>query len=97
MISVERNDNCITISGHAHYAEPGKDIVCAGISTLVQNLIQSIEELTTDTIQYSMLPGKVSIQFGDLSGQAQLLVNSFFIGVAAIAEAYPDNVQVTKH
>ena len=97
MISVERTDNCITISGHAHYAEPGKDIVCAGISALVQNLIQSIEELTADKIQYTMLPGKVSIEFGDLSEHAQLLVSSFFVGAVAIAEAYPDNVHVTKH
>lgn len=27
------------ITGHAHYAEPGKDIVCAGVSTLLSRLL----------------------------------------------------------
>ena len=94
MIEVCRTKNEISIKGHAHYAEPGKDIVCAGVSTLVQNLIQSIEELTQDTIQYSMQPGTVDIKFGNLSEQAQLLVSSFFVGVELIASEYPDNVTV---
>lgn len=97
MIVVIRHDSGINITGHAHYAEPGKDIVCAGISALVQSLIQSIEELTSDQIQYVMSPGKVDIYFGNLSDHAQILVNSFFVGVGLIADNYPDNVKVTKH
>lgn len=94
MIQVSRQEGGIIIKGHANYAEPGKDIVCAAISVLVQNLIQSIEELTQDTIQYVMSPGTVDIKFGNLSEQAQLLVDSFFIGVCSIAEQYPENVQI---
>ena len=94
MIVVKRHDSGINIHGHAHYAEPGKDIVCAGISALVQNLIQSIEELTTDKIQYDMSSGKVDIYFRNLSGHAQLLVDSFFVGVQLIADNYPYNVTV---
>lgn len=97
MIQIHRCKDGILMSGHAHYAEPGKDIVCAGVSALVQTLIQSIEELTADKIKYVMSPGTVDIEFRDLSKQAQLLVNSFFVGVQMIADEYPDNVQVTKH
>lgn len=94
MIIISRHENGIQIEGHAHYAEPGKDIVCAGVSALVQNLIQSIEELTTDQIKYVMSPGKVDINFRNLSEQAQLLVDSFFCGVQLIADNYPYNVTV---
>lgn len=87
----------LTVTGHANYAEPGKDIVCAGVSVLVQTLIQSIEDLTTDKIQYSISPGTVDIKHGDLSKDAQLLVSSFFVGVQMIADEYPDNVSVSKH
>lgn len=97
MVNIHRCNDGILMSGHAHYAEPGKDIVCAGVSALVQTLIQSIEELTADKIQYVMQPGTVDIRFGDLSEQAQLLVDSFFIGVQMIADEYPDNVKLTKH
>ncbi len=97
MIEINRHNGGITISGHAGYAENGKDIVCAGVSALAQTLIQSIEELTTDTIQYDMSPGTVDIKFRDLSEDAQLLIDSFFVGVLMIADEYPDNVKVTKH
>ena len=96
MIVINHHSNGITMSGHAGYAEPGQDIVCAGVSALVQTLIQSLEELTQDKIQYSMQPGTVDIEFGNLSEQAQLLVDSFFIGLRLIADEYPENVAILK-
>lgn len=96
MITVTCYSNGITIEGHAKYAERGKDIVCAGVSTLVQTLVQSFEDLCTDEITYILKPGWVEIKHGDLSAKAQVLVNSFFIGVYMIAERYPDHVKVNK-
>lgn len=94
MIDIRKTSNSITVRGHAHYAEPGKDIVCAGISSLVQTLIKSIEILTVDEIQYDIEPGAVDIKHGNLSEGAQILVDSFFIGCSMIANEYPENVQI---
>lgn len=96
MLEVISTKNSISIIGHANYAEPGKDIVCAGVSTLVQTLIQAVEELTTDKIQYDMQPGKVHINFWCLSDPTRALIDAFFIGVKLIADNYPDNVKLTK-
>ena len=79
MIEVKRHSGSISIQGHAGYAPHGQDIVCAAVSTLVQNLVFSITELTEDKIQYDMQPGAVEIRYGTLSAEAQLLVRSFFI------------------
>jgi uncharacterized protein YsxB (DUF464 family) len=87
----------ITLTGHADYTADGQDIVCAGVSSLIQTLIQSVEELTPDEIEYSMQPGTVDIKFRNLSERAQLLVDSFFVGMELISATYPDNVHVTKH
>lgn len=97
MIVVTRSSSGITIEGHAGYAPRGQDIVCAGISTLVQTLIQSFEDLCTDEISYHLKPGWVEIKHGDLSAKGKVLVDSFFIGVYMIADKYPDNVRVVKH
>ena len=97
MITIHRYPERISIKGHANYAEPGKDIVCAGVSTLVQTLIQSVEELTTDKIQYDMQPGTVDIKFWCLSDLTKGLVDAFFIGVKLIADEYPENVKLCKH
>lgn len=94
MVTVTRSSNGITMEGHAGYAPHGQDVVCAGISTLVQTLVQSFEDLCTDEITYHLRPGWVEIKHGDLSAKAIVLVNSFFIGVYMIAERYPDHVKV---
>jgi uncharacterized protein YsxB (DUF464 family) len=96
LIVITQSNSCITIEGHAGYAPHGQDIVCAGISTLVQTLVQSLEDLCADEISYHLKSGWVEIKHGDLSAKAQVLVNSFFIGVYMIAERYPDHVKVIK-
>lgn len=93
MIEVSRSKESIRICGHAGYAEHGKDIVCAAVTALAQTLIMSVEELTDDEIQYEISPGRVEIYYRDLSEAGKLLVDSFFIGIERIAEAFPQNVQ----
>ena len=38
-------------TGHARYADVGQDIVCAGVSALVINTINSVENLTENACQ----------------------------------------------
>lgn len=96
MTEVTRYKDRITIKGHSGYAPIGQDIVCAAVSVLVQTLIQSVEELTTDKIKYSMQPGTVDIKFWCLSDQSKVLIDAFFVGIKGIAEAHPDNVKLTE-
>lgn len=96
MTTVTRYKDRITIKGHSGYAPIGQDIVCAAVSVLVQTLIQSVEELTADKIEYDMQPGTVDIKFWCLSDQSKVLIDAFFIGVKGIAEAYPNNVELTE-
>lgn len=89
MIVVKVTTNGITVDGHAGYAEPGKDIICAAVSALTFNLISSMEALTEDPIEYEADdPGHINIHFKDLSEQGKLLIDSFFIGISSISEAY---------
>lgn len=94
MIEVRIRPERIEISGHAGYAEPGKDIVCAGATALTQTLIQSIENLTDDKIEYRISPGKAEIEYGNLSEKSKTLVDSFFVGICLIAEEFPEYVKV---
>ena len=94
MIAVNVRADGITIDGHAGYAESGKDIVCAGVTALTENLIDSIESLTKDKIQYEISPGRVDIQFKNLSEDGKLLVDSFFLGICGIAQDFPEHVKI---
>lgn len=88
MIEVNVSETGITIDGHAGYAEEGKDIVCSAVSTLAQNLIYSMEALTRDAISYRIVKGHINIEYKNLSEQGKLLVDSFFIGICKVQEAY---------
>lgn len=94
MIVVSVRKDGVTVSGHANYAETGKDIVCAGVTALVQGLIKSIEDLISDKIQYDITPGRADIHFKDLSGAGKLLVDSFFLGICLIADDFPEHIKL---
>lgn len=94
MIEVSVRKDGITVSGHAGYAETGKDIVCAGVTALTQTLIKSMNDLTEDKIEYEMSPGRADIKYRDLSKEGKLLVDSFFIGICLIASEFPDYVRI---
>lgn len=94
MIAVSVRLDGITINGHAGYAEAGKDIVCAAVTALTENLIDSIESLTKDEIQYEISPGRVDIHYKDLSEDGKLLVDSFFLGISGISQDFPEYVKI---
>ena len=95
MIVVSRANSNIKITGHAGYAEPGKDIVCAGVSTLVQTLIVSLDMLTPGALESTEIkPGYAEIKYRNLSEHAKMLVDSFFIGVESVANEYPEHVKI---
>lgn len=94
MIVVSVRKYGILIDGHAGYAEIGKDIVCAGVTALIQTFISSIEGLTNDKIQYDISPGRADIHFKDLSERGNLLVDSFFSGICLIADDFPEYIKI---
>lgn len=94
MIEVSVHKDSVALCGHAGYAPPGQDIVCAGVTALVQTLVKSIEDLTEDKIEYGISPGRADIKFKNLSEEGILLVDSFFIGICQIASDFPDYVRI---
>lgn len=94
MIAVCVRKDGITVSGHANYAEMGKDIVCAGATALTQTLISSMENLTRDKIEYEISPGRADIRYRNLSEEGKLLVDSFFIGICQIASEFPEYIRI---
>lgn len=94
MIEVYVRQDGITVSGHAGYAEPGKDIICAGATVLMETLVKSLEDLAKDKIEYDISPGRADIHYENLSERGQLLVDSFFLGFCLIAADFPGYVKI---
>lgn len=93
--SVDGNKHTLSVVGHANYDEYGKDIVCAGISALVQSLIWWIEEnyykgenIIIDAKEGAVI---VSCEGGD---DISAVFNMTAIGLTQIADGYPSHAQI---
>lgn len=94
MINVIIEQGKITASGHAGYAPKGYDIVCAAFSVLSLSLEKAIDTLTDDEIHISLESGSMKAQWQQVSPEGQLLINAYIEGVKALAENYPEYINV---
>ena len=94
MIAVYRRENSLTVRGHAGYAAPGKDIVCAAVSALVETMIAAIEQVTTDHIRTNKATGLVDITWERLSDRGLLLIDAFFVGIKMLSDQYPEHIRI---
>ena len=77
--------------GHAEYARHGKDIVCAAVSMLVTNTINSIEAFTSAVFEYKEDEKKGQMEFKIISeptSDIKLLFKSLLLGLQGIQEEY---------
>lgn len=87
----ETNYKSFEVKGHSGFAESGFDIICAGVSVLVINTINSIKQLTADKISVHTdeNSGLIQCEFSQIpSKEAELLLDSLVIGLKGIRKEY---------
>lgn len=86
------------VHGHAGFANAGTDIVCAAVSILVQNGVNSIETLLQvkipDVSQDGYTECTIPSLTGNIADQVQLLLESMVYGLQSLADEYPKHVSV---
>ena len=84
------------VIGHAGYAEEGEDIVCAGISVLTINTINSIETLTDAVFSVNSDERKGSIKFKmtNPTKESTLLLEAMILGLQMMAENYSEYIDL---
>ena len=81
----------VTCTGHAGYADAGSDIVCAAISMLVINTINSLDELTDARMEVESNEDKGLIEcrfVEELDADAVLLLDSMVLGLKNVVSQY---------
>lgn len=96
-ITVKKKQNIyngLCVKGHAGFDEYGKDIVCAAVSVLVINTINSIETFTEDVFKLNTDEASGLIEFevvSAISSQTRLLLDSLLLGLEGIASDYGED------
>ena len=88
------------ISGHAFFADRGKDIVCAGASAVSIGAINAVHALTGVTPEIEqgdgflrcVVPDKLS---EDIHEKVQLLLEGMIISLQTIEEEYGEHIKIT--
>ena len=103
-IEYNRQDLKVTIKGHSGYAEQGKDIVCASISSLAYALGKYVDKAYREgkayfkpTIKLDEGDAEISITIrGTFEYETRLVFDAMCEGFKLIANTYPDNVEFNK-
>lgn len=88
MIKVKIRKNGIRMEGHAGRSVNGQDIVCSAVSALTCSLINAITDLTDNRIRAETGSGRTIIEWQKLSDKGRVLVDAWFLGIAAINQEY---------
>ncbi|MBE6716734.1 MAG: ribosomal-processing cysteine protease Prp [Ruminococcaceae bacterium] len=100
-----KDELVLSVSGHAGYAEKGKDIVCAGVSALCLLLKLAVERVSesegTGRVICNVEDGEFYLSVKELSfiscsEELRTLFGACFAGFSAIEKLYPVNVHTHK-
>lgn len=76
----------IEIKGHANYDEYGKDIVCAGVSSIA---VGAINNLKTDDFKITMQEGLIRIEtLHEISYHDQVVLETMIVQLKTMEESY---------
>lgn len=101
MIIIEitsKNNEIVSIemNGHSGYAENGKDIVCAGVSSLVYAALNSFDSIEEDRIIVNDGMLKLNLRGKKVSDHDQIVLEVMLNGFSMIAAQYKKNVKIIK-
>ena len=95
MITVTITENGLTIDGHAGYAEIGKDIVCAAVSSTVITTINILLSLDNQSISYNDSRGLIiEVLKNDMT--TKKIINVLISNLYELEKAYPKNIQIKE-
>ena len=93
MIKIEIKKNQILIKGHADYAEFGKDIVCASVTSIVTTTVNAIMRLD-DAINYKSESGLIEIIIKKHSDLVDTLILNMTELLKELEKKYKKNIKI---
>ena len=98
-VTIKKKNNkieSILVSGHAEYDVEGKDIVCAGVSSLVYAALNSFDSIEEDRIIVNDGMLKLNLRSKKVSDHDQIVLEVMLNGFSMIAAQYKKNVKIIK-
>jgi uncharacterized protein YsxB (DUF464 family) len=99
--NVDRSINGFTVSGHADFDIPGKDIVCSGVSAVTIGTVNAIEALLGLDVNPQVKRGYINVNSckakdDDQHRMLQLLLESMVVMLQGIESSYGSYVKLQE-
>lgn len=103
IIITRKNNSIVEVdaSGHTGYGESGEDIVCAGVSTLIQAALLGLLQVVGINVRYTVDEDKGSLRFTlsqKLSEKerhdADVVLNTMLCGLQDLYSEYSDYINL---
>ena len=96
-VLVKTKDNFvqeINLKGHACFDDYGKDIVCAGVSSILTTTVNGILCIKEDAILYHQKKDEFQINVNSKDEITKKLLNNMISLLKELEQDYPKNIQV---
>ena len=94
MIKVKRTNNSLTITGHAGFADYGKDIVCASVSTMITTSVNDMFVVNKDAFTYNDDGKKLIIKIIKEDDLINKLFDNLFNLLKSLEKDYKENIKI---
>lgn len=97
-IKLEKDNNSvkrIIISGHAMYADFGKDIVCAAVSSTVITSVNACLSIDEDSLTYDDKKGLI-IDIKKNDEVTIKIIDNMIFNLNELAKVYPKNILIKE-
>ncbi|WRS27340.1 ribosomal-processing cysteine protease Prp [Oscillospiraceae bacterium MB08-C2-2] len=86
----------VSVSGHAGYAQAGRDVVCAAVTSAVQLTANALTEVLQEKAQVGLEENLISIRLSEpFSPQATAFMQALYLHLGLLAEDYTKNLRLT--
>ena len=93
MIRIKYTNESLELTGHAGYADYGKDIVCASVSTLVVCSINNMKSIDEDSVDYKDDGNKITIKVFN-NNYSKIIFENLIQMLEELAKDYPKNIKI---
>ena len=94
MIRVVIKNNTISVIGHANYADYGKDIVCASVSSVIGTVVNCIMNIDRDSIAYCDDGKTVSISLISNNEVVEKIFITMIDILKDLEKQYKENIKI---
>ncbi|MDL2280995.1 ribosomal-processing cysteine protease Prp [Selenomonadales bacterium OttesenSCG-928-I06] len=96
IINIDGKIKKFKVTGHAGVSHKGQDIVCAGVSAVVQTAVIGLERHLNTDFDVKQSEGNLEVNLKKPDNYTEAILMTMYYGLKEIEKIYPKNVKIDE-